>query len=214
LAVAGVRKTFPGAPHPVLDGIDMAVDRGALVHVGGDNGAGKTTLLRLVAGLLEPDAGSIRVDGSDPAVDRRGYQRRLGYVSAGNAGLYARLTVDQHLSVWGRMALVPADELGRRTADVVAAFGLGALTRRRVDRLSMGQRQRLRLALALLPPTTLLLLDEPDTSLDGPGKEMLAAAVEARLTAGTGVVWCSPDLDTRLEPAAQLVLRTVAAVAA
>ena len=195
LAVDGLRKSYPAAPGPVLADVDLVVEGGRLVHVGGVNGAGKTTLLRLLAGLLDPDGGTVAVDGVDPQADRRAYQRRIAYVSAGNAGLYARLTVEHHLRIWARMALVPPDERARRIAGSLAAFELTALGRRRVDRLSMGQRQRLRLALALLPASRLILLDEPHTSLDERGEALLAATIEARLVMGAGVVWCSPGGD-------------------
>ena len=190
----------------MLADVDLTVGPGHLVHVGGANGAGKTTLLRLLAGLLDPDAGRVAVDGVAPDADRRGYQRRVAYVSAGNAGLYARLTVEQHLRIWSRMALVPTDERSRRIAGALAAFELGDLRRRRVDRLSMGQRQRLRLALALLPASKLVLLDEPHTSLDDRGEHLLAAAIEARLAMGAGVVWCSPHDDALPEPDERVVL--------
>lgn len=201
-----MRKSFPGAPSPVLDGLDLEVPAGTLVHVTGPNGSGKTTLLRVVAGLLDPDAGTVAVAGVVREADRRAYQRRLAYVSSGNAGLYARLTVEHHLTIWGRMALVPREELRRRVAGALAAFGLAALRGRRVDRLSMGQRQRLRLALALLPASRLVLLDEPHTSLDAGGRAMLSAALEARLEMGAGVVWCSPEPEGDLAPDASLVL--------
>ena len=207
LLAAGLRKSYASARARVLDGLDLRVEPGELVHVAGANGAGKTTLLRLLAGLLDPDAGDIAVDGIDPGRDRRAYQRRIAYVSAGNAGLYGRLTVEQHLRTWARMAFVPPAERHRRIAGTLAAFDLGALRARRVDRLSMGQRQRLRLGLALLPDTRLVLLDEPATSLDAGGRARLGAALTARRLRGAGVVWCSPDVDGAPEPVRALVLR-------
>ena len=120
----------------MLDAFDLEVRRGSLVHVCGRNGAGKTTLLRVVAGLLDAEAGSVLVDGLAADPDRRAYQRRLAYVSSGNAGLYARLTVAHHLHLWARMALVPREETERRVTGAAAAFGLERLRGRRVDRLS------------------------------------------------------------------------------
>ena len=76
---------------------------------------GKATLLRVLAGLLDPDAGSLSVDGVEPSVDRREYQRRISYVSAGNAGLQARLSVERHLMLWARLSFVP------RRSDAVAS---------------------------------------------------------------------------------------------
>ena len=184
------------------------------MHVAGGNGAGKTTLLRLLAGLLDPDEGEVRLHGIDPRRDRRAYQRRIAYVSAGNAGLYARLTVERHLALWARLAFVPPEDRERRVAGVLRAFDLHGLRGRRVDRLSMGQRQRLRLGLAFLPDASLLLLDEPHTSLDEHGDAILAGALRARLAMGAAALWCSPGAHTHLTPDEALVMRGGRLVAA
>jgi ABC-type multidrug transport system ATPase subunit len=198
----------------VLDGAGLIVARGRLVHVGGGNGAGKTTLLRVLAGLLDPDAGAVRVEGIDPLERRRDYQRRVSYVSAGNAGLYARLTVERQLALWARLAFVAPEERERRIGGILRAFGLDGLRGRRVDRLSMGQRQRLRLGLAFLPPARLLLLDEPHTSLDAEGDATLAAALRAHLAMGGAAVWCSPEPHRSLAPDQAFVVRAGRLVAA
>ncbi len=127
--------------------------------------------------------------------DRRRYQQRVSYAPAGNAGLYARLTVRQHLAVWARLAFVPPREQTPRVEAALRAFALEPLVARRLDRLSMGQRQRVRLALAFLPGARLVLLDEPATSLDADGIAMLEAALDAHLRAGGGALWCDPFVD-------------------
>jgi ABC-type multidrug transport system ATPase subunit len=163
--------------------------------------------LRVLAGLLDPDAGTVRVDGVDPLANRREYQRRVAYVSAGNFGLYARLTVERQLALWARLAFVPPGERERRVGGILRAFALHDLRGRRVDRLSMGQRQRLRLGLAFLPDAAILLLDEPHTSLDAEGDAMLAAALRARLAMGGAALWCSPAPHPSLAPDQALVVR-------
>src|SRR3954470_16140815 len=95
LELRGIVKRWPGTPAPVLDAVDLAVAPGEVVAVTGRNGAGKTTLLRIAAGLLLPDAGTVRVDGMDPELERAACQARIGYLSAGNSGLYGRLRVEQ-----------------------------------------------------------------------------------------------------------------------
>ena len=168
----------------MLAGVGLRLPAGMLAFIGGSNGAGKTTLLRLLCGLLEPDAGTVRVHGVLPQADRRAYQRRIAYLSAGNSGLYARLTVRQHLDLWARMTFIPPSERPDRIASALDRFDLGVFARRRADRMSMGQRQRLRIAMALLPPADVLLLDEPTTSLDADGAQRLQAAVRQRLDEG------------------------------
>jgi ABC-2 type transport system ATP-binding protein len=190
LDVSGVSKSW-GAQR-VLDSVDFAAEAGALAAVVGDNGTGKTTLLRIVAGLIAPDEGSVAVDGFVPFRDRREYQQRVGLVSAGSAGLYARFSVRRHLEHWAAVAFVPRRE--RRTAveEALARFALGAIADQRADRLSMGQRQRVRLAMAFLHEPKLVLLDEPSNSLDADGLALLRDALSRLLASGGAAIWCAP----------------------
>jgi len=121
----------------------------------------------------------------------------VSYLPAGNTGLYARLSVAQQLRFWARLTYVPRAERAARTRAAVEAFALEDLVARRLDRLSLGQRQRVRLALAFLPRTDLLLLDEPRTSLDEAGDALLLDAVRERRAAGTCVLWCAPRLEAQ-----------------
>ncbi|HVO55201.1 MAG TPA: ABC transporter ATP-binding protein [Solirubrobacterales bacterium] len=178
----------------VLDQVELAVEPGTLVGIGGANGAGKTTLLRICAGLIRPDRGSVELDGLDPHRDRARYQRRVGFLSAGDRGLYARLTVRQHLELWGRISLLDRRRFPLAIASVVESLDLGELTDQRMDRLSTGQRQRVRLAMAFLHEPDLVLLDEPLNSLDDAAAALMLALL-ARLTErGGAAIWCSPGL--------------------
>jgi ABC-2 type transport system ATP-binding protein len=191
LRLRGVTKMW--RKNSILTGLDLVVEPGTSVWVSGDNGAGKTTLLRIVAGLIEADRGEVCFDGLSPSADRRRYQRRVGLLSAGDRGLYARLTVRQNLDLWARLSFVP----GRRCRGAVAAalgrFELEAMADSRADRLSLGQRQRARLATAFLHAPGLVLLDEPVNSLDDGGVGLLTAALTDLNAAGGSCVWCSPN---------------------
>ncbi len=98
----------------VLEGVDLSVPRGSLVSVCGANGTGKTTLLRIAAGLIHPESGTVALDGLHPERDRRAYLARLGFLSAGDRSLYARLSARRHLDLCARLALMPAGERGKR----------------------------------------------------------------------------------------------------
>jgi ABC-2 type transport system ATP-binding protein len=190
LIMRGVSRRY--GPKTILDSVDLDVEPGASVLVSGPNGAGKTTLLRVMAGVITAHSGTVRLGGLDPDADRRAYQRRLGLLSPGDRGVYARLTVRQNLEFGARIALIPRRSRQAAVERGIERFGLTELAERRSDRLSMGQRQRIRLALTFLHDPFLILLDEPSTSLDDAGIALLAGVVEEQMAGGGLVIWCAP----------------------
>jgi ABC-2 type transport system ATP-binding protein len=193
LRFEGVTKRWDKREPPLLDGVDLALRPGTLAAVVGRNGAGKTTLLRIAAGLISPNQGRTRLDGLDSVNDRREYQRGVGYVSAAHAGLYARLSVRQHLEFAAKLALMSRADRKIAIEVAINRFELkDLLVAHRVDRLSMGQRQRVRLALGFLHDPKLVLLDEPWNSLDAEGRQMLLGVLTLFATGGGTAVCCSP----------------------
>jgi heme ABC exporter ATP-binding subunit CcmA len=190
LSLRGISKRWGSLQ--VLDGVDLAVRPGERVWLGGRNGAGKTTLLRIAAGLIVPDAGEIELEGLDVERDRREFHRRLGFLAAGNTALYARLTVTDNLSFSAGIAFVPRRQRAQAIRETIARFRIEDLAGRRVDRLSMGQRQRVRLASAFLHRPSLVLLDEPDTSLDDEGIALLSETLDDHVSGGGAALICSP----------------------
>ena len=192
LVLDAISKRWRQDEPAVLEEAHLELPAGTLAVVVGRNGSGKTTLLRIAAGIIAPDAGSVTFDGLAPRRDRRRYCKRVGFLSAGSTGLYARLTIAQHLAYWAGLAFVPPGERAEKIAAALARFQLADIAGRRADRLSMGQRQRLRLALALLHEPSLLLLDEPWNSLDVEGIELMNRTIlEFTASGGCGVV-CIP----------------------
>lgn len=178
---------------PVLDGLDLTLEPGTITWVVGRNGVGKTTMLRIAAGLIAPDSGCAEVWGMSADEDRVRYQQLVSFLPAGDRGLYARLTVRRQLEFWARIAMVPRQRFRQAVQEAIETFDLGELAERRVDRMSMGQRQRLRIAMTFLARPKIVLLDEPLTSLDGEGAELLSAAVQELLARDGAVLWCSPS---------------------
>jgi ABC-type multidrug transport system ATPase subunit len=193
LALSGIVKSWSSQPKPVLDGVSLELQPATTTAISGRNGAGKTTLLRVAAGLIGPERGSVTASGLDVDRDRTRFQRRIGFLAAGNSGLYARLKVEHHLDLWSRIALMPRRERRPAVAAAIDTFTLEPLLGRRVDRLSMGQRQRLRLALAFLHGPSVVLLDEPTTSLDAEGVALLERAIESLKAHGGGALVCLPS---------------------
>jgi ABC-type multidrug transport system ATPase subunit len=176
----------------VLRDVTLHVAPGTAVRVGGSNGAGKTTLLRIGTAILTPDAGSVVVDGISSDDSWREYHRRIGFLSAGDRGLYARFSVKGHLDFCARIAMLPRARRSEFIERALVDFGLSDMATRRADRLSQGQRQRLRLALTFVHRPQVLLLDEPRNSLDDDGLAMLIRAVDDVLARRGAVIWCSP----------------------
>src|SRR5919106_5463500 len=96
--------------NPVLRGVDLTLEPGHFVWIGGKNGAGKTTLLRVASGLIGAEKGHVLAYGLDPDRDRREFQQRVAFLSAGNQGLYARLTVRIQIDTWARINFVDRAE--------------------------------------------------------------------------------------------------------
>jgi len=195
LRVEAVTKKWRGRDVATLRAVDLVLHDGRIAALTGENGAGKTTLLRILAGLITADSGRVSVDGVSPDTDASEYQRLVSFVPAGQTGLYARLTVDFHLDFCARLMFVPRKSRRRVIEAAAERFDLHELRAQRVDRLSMGQRQRVRLALGFLPAPRLILLDEPANSLDTRGNELLAHAIEAHAAGGGSLIWCAPTVD-------------------
>ena len=169
--------------------VSMKVKAGEILVLFGPSGAGKTTALRAMAGLIQPDTGSITIDGKVVFSDGMGnpgravwvppHHRRVGYVTQQNH-LFPHLTVSDNISYGLRGRRSP--ETRQRVAELIAALRLDGLESRRVWQLSGGQQQRTALARALAPSPDLLLLDEPFASLDMELRRELAAELRATVS--------------------------------
>ena len=208
LAVTALSKWWPGRDAPTLDGLDLEMRRGDVLSITGRNGAGKTTLLRILGGLVAPDSGDVRLGQIALGRRRSAYQRQIGLLTPGDRGLYARVTVQGNLDLWARMALLDATEREAALAYSSRRFAWAELKDTRVERLSMGQRQRLRLALAFMHEPDLVLLDEPATSLDNDALGLLRAAVDDLAERGGLCIAVAPDgAESGMRTGDRLILR-------
>jgi ABC-2 type transport system ATP-binding protein len=165
-----VHKTFRGGwmrrrETQALRGVSLAVERGAIVGLLGPNGAGKTTLLSILATLLTPDRGDVRVLGIDVCRNASLVRPRVNMAS-GNTSFLWNLRPPEILAFYGRLYGVSGRTLSRRVDDLVRTFELESHRRVAYNELSTGLKQRLALAKSLLNEPELLFLDEPTLGLD------------------------------------------------
>jgi osmoprotectant transport system ATP-binding protein len=186
LSAHSVRKRFltRGGAVDALDDVSIHVAEGECVALVGESGSGKTTLLRCFNRLVEPDAGTVVVDGADVQhVDPVALRRRVGYVPQ-EGGLLPHWTVRRNVELVPRLTDAPDTPTLAADALALVGFGDGTVDGRYPRQLSGGQRQRVALARALAAHPTLLLLDEPFGALDaitrGDLQEMFASVRRRR----------------------------------
>ncbi|MFU8839390.1 MAG: ABC transporter ATP-binding protein [Nitriliruptoraceae bacterium] len=181
LRCQGLVKRYGGTV--AVDRVDLTVPRGGLTALLGPSGCGKTTVLRLVAGLLDPDAGTIEIDGqvvTGPGTAVPPERRNVGMVFQDYA-LFPHLSVARNVA-YGLRAL-PRAARPARVAEALDLVGLEALGDRLPTQLSGGQQQRVALARALAPEPDLILLDEPFSNLDASLRATVREEVRAILKA-------------------------------
>ena len=177
LQVQDVSKRFRQTT--VLDGISLEVGQGEFVSLLGPSGCGKTTLLRLLAGLLAPDGGRVRLGGRD--MGRLPPHRRNVGVVFQNYALFPHLTVAENVAFGLRARRRPRAGIAPRVAELLALVQLSHLAQHPVAQLSGGQQQRVAIARAVAPGPDLLLLDEPLSALDRKLRETMQVELRALL---------------------------------
>ena len=148
-----------------VDGLDWRAADGCISGLLGPNGAGKTTLLRIVAGLLEPDGGQVRVDGIDVATQRAAALARIGVLSDAR-GLYPRLTARENIVYYGRLHGLTQAAAQARADSLAQMLQMEPLLERRTEGFSQGERMKTALARALVHDPHNIILDEPTNGLD------------------------------------------------
>ncbi len=197
----GLRRTFAGVT--VLAGVDLVVEGGECVALLGANGAGKTTLLRVLATLLRPSGGRLRLFGEDASLRPAAALRRIGYVGHESA-CYGDLTAVENLAFYAE--LYGVGDAGRRIDDLIEWTELGRFAHRPVRTFSRGMMQRVALARALLHRPELLLLDEPFTGLDPHATATLEALLIELRRAGHAILLSTHDVPRAAALASRVVM--------
>jgi ABC-2 type transport system ATP-binding protein len=187
-----------------LDDVTLDVEMGHVTGLIGPNGAGKTTLLLILASLLRPDRGEVRVAGIDPVADPYGARGRLGWMPD-TFGMYDQLTVDEYLQFFADAYRMPRDASLARIGHLLNLIHLAEYATQPVHVLSRGQKQRLALARALVHQPKVLLLDEPASGLDPRSRVELRDIVRGLAEAGTAILISSHILSELEEMADRVV---------
>jgi ABC-2 type transport system ATP-binding protein len=192
IVVEGLEKSY-GSVH-ALCGVDFAARTGTILGLLGPNGAGKTTAVRILATLLEADAGSARVAGLDVKRDAAALRAKIGL-----AGQYAavdeNLTGLENLEMVGRLYHLGKDTSRSRADELLEQFELTEAAKRPAKTYSGGMRRRLDLAAALVARPPVLFLDEPTTGLDPRSRIGMWETIEARVAGGATVLLTTQYLD-------------------
>ena len=198
-----------GAPVEALAGVSFDVGANELLGVVGTNGAGKTTLLDILATTVAPSGGTARVGGADIRERPCDARARTGYVPAGRSALYPRLTVGGNLKFFAALYGLHGAAAEARIAESLRDCGAGAVQRVRADRVSDGMAARAALARAMLHDPRVLLLDEPDRSIDPVHRPVLLQVIRRFVNRpGRAAIVVSHGLDDLLDVADRvLVLR-------
>jgi ABC-2 type transport system ATP-binding protein len=191
LEVIDLTKRFD---RPAVDGLNLHVRCGEFYALLGPNGAGKTTTLRMIAGLLRPDAGTIRVDGIDALADPVAAKRVMAWISD-EPMIYDKLTPREYLEfVAGLWSLAPA-LAGPRAQELLDWLELAPHAEERCEGFSKGMRQKVALAGALIHEPQLIILDEPLTGLDAGSARQVKSVLRERVRAGGTVIMTTHILE-------------------
>jgi len=199
LSISGLRKSY--GSREALRGIDLDLQRGEFLCLFGPNGAGKSTLLKIIATLLRPNAGQVRVQGYDLEEQPQQYRRRLGMVSH-QSFVYQDLTVLENLEFYA--ALYAVEQPRQRALQLLEQVNLADRYDMPAANLSRGMQQRLTIARALVNDPALLLLDEPYTGLDEHAASVLREQLQILHDRKRTIIMVTHNLRRGMESATRL----------
>ncbi|EPD6702376.1 ATP-binding cassette domain-containing protein [Cronobacter dublinensis] len=194
IVLDGLVKRFAGLAKPAVAPLSVTVQAGSVTGLVGPDGAGKTTLMRILAGLMRPDEGRVRVLGLDPLTQENALHAVLGYMPQ-KFGLYEDLTVQENLNLYADLRSVTGPARQETFARLLEFTALGPFTGRLAGKLSGGMKQKLGLACTLVGQPKVLLLDEPGVGVDPISRRELWQMVHALAGDGMLILWSTSYLD-------------------
>lgn len=177
--------------HKVLHDVNLNVRRGEIVGFIGGNGAGKTTTMRLILGMLEPTSGEITWDGAPITSENR---RTIGYMPE-ERGLYPQMNVKDQIIHFALLEGKNKKQAQETAYNLIETLGLNGREKTLIQDLSLGNQQRVQLAVSLVGNPDLLVLDEPFSGLDPLAVETMAALIQQQAAQGVGILFSSHQLE-------------------
>lgn len=174
-----------------VDDVSFQVPAGQMIGFVGANGAGKTTTMRMIMGLLAPNNGTITWQGQP--IDRQ-HRSRLGYMPE-ERGLYAKQPIIDQLIYLARLKGMSAQDARAEATELLTRFGLGDRLKDKLEKLSLGNQQRVQIAAAVMANPIGLILDEPFSGLDPKAVDQMATLLAERAARGVPVLFSSHQLD-------------------
>ncbi len=181
-----------------VDDVSLQVEPGEIHGFLGPNGAGKTTTIRMIAGLLQPTAGSVTVNGHDMARDPEAAKASLGFIPD-RPFIYEKLTAGEFLRFHGGLYAMDEDQVEQRKAEVLEAFELTRWEGELVESFSHGMKQRLVMCAAFLHRPAAVLVDEPMVGLDPRGARLIKDVFRAMSRRGVAILMSTHTLEVAQE---------------
>lgn len=194
IEIRNVSKSYNKGAVKAVDNLNLTVKKGEIFGFLGPNGAGKTTTIKMIVGLLNPDGGSIQVNGFDMGKSPLDAKRNIGYVPD-NPNMYERLTGTEYLNFMGDVYQVPSEVRKERIAHYLDMFELKDAASDLIKSFSHGMKQKIALTGALIHAPAVWLLDEPMVGLDPKSAHLLKEQMREHCDKGNTVFFSTHILE-------------------
>ena len=192
IELVNLKKSFGSVV--AVDGVSLTVRKGELFGFVGPNGAGKTTTINMIAGIMQPDEGTVLVEDTNLWKSPRAAKRLLGLVPQ-DLALYEEFNARENLHFWGGLYGIARSELKENTDEILARVGLVGRDREPVSRYSGGMKRRLNLAIGLVHHPKILLLDEPTVGIDPQARHNILDIIRNIAQQGTTIIFTTHQLE-------------------